>query len=294
MPRPDVIVKPQPWLWQPRFRPIRFLEIHATRGPTTPDKQFGATVNWMQSAGNGNPLQGWGSSCSYVLDRDGTLGIVLADDEMPKYSAGYGGAGSEWSIDEYGISYEWCQSPAQEEFTTAQYERGAVEFATKCRLYGIEPRILDEEVRTQKGPVNFSGFVRHDRCGNGYRLGKSDPGPKFRDADFVALVKERMNPAQPPVEEETMSSQEYKELRAAVDALQKKAAANVEFVQFEGFPQVYRVSGHTLEHAKDLASFDAQSDFAEVRVLKKGSADYATFARFNASFASLPREVGGL
>jgi hypothetical protein len=187
--RPDVIVKPQPWLWQPRFRALRFLEIHATRGATTPEKQFAATVNWMQSPANGGAAQGWGGSCSYVIDRDGTLGTVLADNQMPTYGAGYGGTGSEWSIDEYGISYEWCQSPAQEEFTTEQYERGAAEYAAKCRAYGIPALMLD--VQRQAGPVP-SGFVRHDRCENGRKLGKTDPGARFRDDDFIALVREKL------------------------------------------------------------------------------------------------------
>ncbi|HEX9841549.1 MAG TPA: peptidoglycan recognition family protein [bacterium] len=138
-----------------------------------------------------------------------------------------------------------------------------------CKKYGI--------------PADRAHIIGHYEVANN----RSDPGTLDIGA-IVADVQAKL------AEEETMSSQEYKELRAAVDVLQKKAAANVEFVQFEGFPQVYRVSGHTLEHAKDLAAFDAQSDFAEVRLLKKGSADYVTFARFNASFASLPREVGGL
>ena len=230
MVREDVIVLPQPWLWQPRFRAVRFLEIHATRGPTSPEQQFAATVNWLQSPGNGSEAQGWGSSCSYVIDRDGTLAVVLLDDEMPTYSAGYGGPGSEWSIDEYGISYEWCQSPAQEEFTTAQYERAAIEFAIKCVVFGIPPVMLD--IARQAGAVP-AGFVRHDRCENGRKLGKSDPGPKFRDDDFVALVRDVL------AEEEPMRAED---IDARVTELVNEARGiNARFVRADGQDEVWEI-----------------------------------------------------
>jgi hypothetical protein len=191
---PDVIVTPQPWLSAARTKPIRFLEIHATRGSTSPDAQFQATINWLQSPHNrargeaGQPAD-WGSSCSYIIGRDGRLARVLPDDRFPTYSAGYGGSGSTWSIDEYGISYEWCQSANQEEFTTEQYERAAIEYAAKSRVYGIPAVMLD--ITRQSGPVP-AGFVRHDRCENGRKLGKTDPGPRFREADFVPLVREKL------------------------------------------------------------------------------------------------------
>ena len=209
---PDVIVRPQSWLSAARTDAVRFLEIHATRGSVAPDQQFQATVNWMQSPNNkarderGNAL-GWGSSCSYIIGRDGRLASVLRDDRYPTYSAGYGGAGSTWSIDEYGISYEWCQSANQEEFTTEQYERAAIEYAGKCRMHAIPPVMLD--IPRQSGPVP-AGFVRHDRCENGRKLGKTDPGPQFRDNEFVDLVRQRLG------EEEDMFTDEDRRVLGAV------------------------------------------------------------------------------
>jgi hypothetical protein len=115
--------------------------------------------------------------------------VVLRDDQAPTYSAGYGDTRSEWSIDEYGISYEWCQSDKQEEFTTEQYERAAIEYAKKCRLYAVPVRLID--VRRQSGEVS-SGLVRHDRSENGRKLGKTDPGNRFREFDFLALTREKL------------------------------------------------------------------------------------------------------
>jgi hypothetical protein len=115
---PDVTVRPQAWLSAARTGAVRFLEIHSTRGAGSPQNQFQATNNWMQSPNNkarderGNAL-GWGSSCSYIIGRDGQLAHVLPDERFPTYSAGYGGPGSTWSVDEYVISYEWCQSANQ-------------------------------------------------------------------------------------------------------------------------------------------------------------------------------------
>jgi len=128
----------------------------------------------------------WGGSCSYILGRDGSLGAVLDDDQQPTYGAGFGGPGSTFAIDEYGIAYEWCQSQAQEPFTPQQYERGAREIAAKCHKYGIPPGMI--EIPVQSGTVP-AGIVRHDRCQNGYVLGKSDPGSAFDEKLFIGLVK---------------------------------------------------------------------------------------------------------
>ena len=72
--------------------------------------------------------------------------------------------------------------------------------AAKSRTYGIPPLMLD--IPRQVGPVP-AGFVRHDRCENGRKLGKTDPGPRFRENDFIALVREKLEPGRAPqVEEE--------------------------------------------------------------------------------------------
>lgn len=195
----DIRVTPQRWLWQPRQKPIRMIEIHATRGNTTPAKQKGAALNWVQSANNGSAAQGWGSSFSHVIGTDGSQGTVLDDNRMPTYSAGYGGAGSTYAIDEYAISYELAQSPAQEPFSDAIYDRLTTEVAIDCKKYGIPPVMI--EIPRQTGAVP-TGIVRHDKCENGTKLGKTDPGNQFDEARFIAQLKAKMAPPAPPPEPE--------------------------------------------------------------------------------------------
>ncbi len=180
----DVRVTPQPWLWKPRTKPIRFIEIHATRGDTTPEKQMQAALNWVQSPNNkqGRIAEPWGSSFSYVIGTDGSMGTVLDDNQMPTYSAGFGGVGSTYAIDEYGISFELAQSQAQEPFTDALYSRAVQEVTAKAQLYGIPLVFLD--IPLQRGEVP-TGLVRHDKCENGIKLGKTDPGAQFGEARFL-------------------------------------------------------------------------------------------------------------
>ena len=157
---------------------------------------MGAALNWVQSPNNvggrdasGNPE--WGSSFSYVIGTDGSMGTVLDDNQMPTYSAGYGGVGSTYAIDEYAISYECAQSQAQEPFTDAMYERLEAEVAAKCLKYNIPPVMVS--IMVQRGEVP-TGIVRHDRCENGIKLGKTDPGVQFNEVRFIAGVKAKMIP----------------------------------------------------------------------------------------------------
>jgi hypothetical protein len=178
---------PQRWLWVPRTRPIRFIEIHAVRGDTTPALQKQSALNWVQSPLN--KQDGWGSSFSHVIGTDGSQGTVLDDNQQPTYSAGFGGPNSTYAIDWYGISYELAQSPAQEPFSDAIYDRLAKEVAVDCLRYGIPPVMI--AVFDQSGAVP-TGIVRHDRCQNGRILGKTDPGDQFDEARFIRQLKAEM------------------------------------------------------------------------------------------------------
>jgi hypothetical protein len=194
----------QPWLWVRRQHTIQFLEVHATRGGGDPFSQFAATVGWMQSPNNrakdedGNLLD-FGGSCSYIIGRRGELAKVLDDDQQPTYCAGYGATlrPTGYAIDELGIAYEWCQTTALEEYSTEQYERGATEFARKSQMYSIPPMFLTPSVQSPPPPQTMRGAVRHDRCENGAKLGKSDPGAKFREVDFVELWRQKMKDTEP-------------------------------------------------------------------------------------------------
>jgi len=198
---PDTKVNPQRWLWVMRPKRIQMICTHATRGATTPSKQFGATVNWMESPNNvgarhpTGPLQGqpaWGSSCSAILDRNGDVGWVLLDNQSPTYGAGFGtlflpGNDPYW-VGEYASEWEWCQSANREDFTTAQYDRGALEYAKLCLKYDIPVVHLTLNHQVEPAP---RGLTRHDKTENGHKLGKSDPGTKFHEEDFEDLIRQK-------------------------------------------------------------------------------------------------------
>lgn len=184
----DRIVTPRAWLWKPRTYPIKIIEIHSTRGGTTsPAIDYLATGNWMENPNNGSAIKGWGSSCSFVLGPGGELTTVLQDNQMPTYSAGYGVSGPPigYSLDQYGISYEWAQPNINTPFSDAMYRRGAKEIAKKCVAYGIPPVFVTAFNQKEPAPA---GLIRHDRCENGTKLGKSDPGPQFNEAYFIQLL----------------------------------------------------------------------------------------------------------
>lgn len=198
---------PQRHLWVPRYQPVRFVEVHATRGNNTPESQYRATINWQQSPANNQG--GWGGSCSYVVGRRlDECAQILTDDQMPTYSAGYGGAGT-WSIDEFGISVELGQSPAGEAYTDWQYEALARICADAFINHGVPVQFV--EPWSQRGPVP-SGYVRHDRCENGVKLGKSDPGPAFDEARLIDRVHQILGQG-----EDDMFTEEDRERMKLID-----------------------------------------------------------------------------
>ncbi len=248
----DVRVTPQRWLWQPRTKPIRLIEIHATRGNTTPEKQKQAALNWVQSPRNVGNLDGarnidyanpeWGSSFSHVIGTDGSMGTVLDDNQMPTYSAGYGGVGSTYAIDEYAISYELAQSQAQEPFSDKLYDRLTTEVAIDCLKYGIPPVMIS--IMSQKGDVP-TGIVRHDRCENGIKLGKTDPGVQFNEVRFIAMLKANM--------EDDMTPQEVRNIVRAMKFHSEDREGN----QQESVTTISKWFGVLKEHQKDVDKHSA-------------------------------------
>lgn len=233
----DRIVTPNRWLWFPRYRPIRFIEIHSTRGGvnSSTENDYFATGNWMTNPNNGSSAQGWGSSCSRVLGPAGEMTFVLNDNQMPTHSAGYGRTGT-WSIDEYGKSYEWAQHIATVPYSDAMYRRGAKEIAKDCVTYGIPPvfiTIYDQAIQ----PVP-TGLVRHDRCENGTKLGKSDPGSPFNEAYFISLLKIEIalltTPIPIPPQEDDMT------LTTAQEEKLNRLLNDQVFVRPQGRSEVYR------------------------------------------------------
>lgn len=137
--------------------------------------------------------------------------IVLDDNQMPTYCAGYGGTGT-WAIDEYGKAYEWAQPNRDTPYSDAMYRRGAKEIALDCKANGIPPVFL--EIWDQRGPVP-TGLVRHDRCENGVKLGKSDPGAQFDEARFLSYLNAELQTS----EEDDMDAIQDERLKKIENAL---------------------------------------------------------------------------
>jgi len=152
--------------------------------------EYTATKNWFQSPNN-NAGGTWGGCASKIIGPNGELCIVLDDNQIPHYSAGYGGLGppTEFLVDDYAISYEFAQPNNGVAFTDAQYARGAIEIAKDCRNHGIPPVMLDlrPSALGQRYPVP-TGITRHDWTANGVKLVKTDPGKMWDDAKFIALL----------------------------------------------------------------------------------------------------------
>jgi hypothetical protein len=195
-------ITPAPQLFGPRSNPIRIILIHATRGLTASSAiDYSATKNWFRSSNN-NAGGTWGGCASSIIGPNGELCHVLNDDQIPHYSAGYGGLGppTEYLLDDYAKSYELAQPNDDVPYTAAQYERLAIEAAIDCKKYNIPATMLD--LRSQRYPVP-TGIGRHDRSANGVKLGKSDPGKMFDEERFIALLNKKL---QPQIEEEDMGA----------------------------------------------------------------------------------------
>lgn len=67
-----------------------------------------------------------------------------------------------------------------------------------------------------------TGFIRHDRCENGAKLGKSDPGPQFREDYFISLVEQRLRKPQPietqGEDDVALSQEDLDKIGAMIDA----------------------------------------------------------------------------
>lgn len=223
-----------PWLKGPRPPGCapRIVIVHATRGANTQAAQYAATKGWFNSTGNGSAAQGWGGCATIVIGQDGQLCRFMDEArEVPRFSAGYGSYSEPngWCADYWGLSMELAQSAAQEDFDPRTIERAALQTATWCKQYGIDP--VHRQYFDQRGAMPAqTGIVGHDELENGRKLGKTDPGPKFPWQQFMARVSFYMGTAPAPIEEEIMPR-----FNAVVPRLQ--GAATPQTVQVGEFDQ---------------------------------------------------------
>lgn len=195
---PDETIKPQPWLAVRRTKPIRLIVLHATRGNTTQELQYQATKNWLLSPDNNSG--GWGSSTNRIISHEGQQCIAWPDEMQPTWSAGYGGSGSVWAIDEYAISFELAQASLTQPYREATLDRAAQEVAALCLKYSIPPVWLDRVEQTGAVPTGITG---HESTDNGRHYGKTDPGVgvTFDTQAFIRRVESKLHPMGPAPEE---------------------------------------------------------------------------------------------
>jgi hypothetical protein len=206
---------PAPAAFTRRGRPggasnIHQIQIHATRGATTLDKQVQATENWFSSQPDKG---GWGSSADFVVGPDsresGKMVIVQFGNwirQFSSWSAGYGagGAATEWGAAEVGVAIEVAQ-PAR--FDGTNYLPGDSDVAFNNELMEAVAwlcnHINDELVKnggTRIPSVHLPywnqlrsnavprGYIGHDDLANGRKLGKTDPGKMWTWAHFIRLL----------------------------------------------------------------------------------------------------------
>ena len=269
-------ITPAPQLVKPRTGPIKGSVIHSTRGGTSsPEVDYSATKNWFTSPNNmarnsqGQPL-GYGGCASRIIGPAGEMTIVMPDDQMPTYSAGYGAIGPpvEFLVDQHYISYELAQPTINTPYTDPQIDRIAMEIALDAKTYGF-PIIMRDFRDDQTVPL--PGVTRHDRTANGRKLGKSDPGHMFPEVRFVTLARAYLE---------------------GVDDM--KVIAYI----LEGQPEQALLIGAHLEHVDSRTQLDALKriyqrrgvEWVEVAV-KKGSPDWNDLQQLGGHYDRLPRKL---
>jgi len=148
---------------------------HATRGIAGGNQWLG-TINWFASNSNGE--WNWGYT------------------ERANWSAGYGGSSiATFGADEHGISIEFAQSAALEDYTQAQIETAAKIAVFLNKEWGIPFKQLAYLNQRRDLPIS-KGWVGHEHTANGVKTVKSDPGSKF---PYSRIFKRAEELSKPPV-----------------------------------------------------------------------------------------------
>ncbi len=184
------LFSPQPWLRKQRTGDIKYIIIHSTRGPTTNELQYRATINWFSNPTNksGRAPFYWGSSADYVVGHTGLVAKANVNlrTSRANWSAGWGGEISAYPADRYGISIELAQATVNTPFTARQMAA----LIDLCRKLGVQFTIPPRRIRTltQNEPTIPRGYVGHEDTANGKKTGKTDPGPRFPWDWFIEEV----------------------------------------------------------------------------------------------------------
>ena len=158
------------------LRRPKIVVMHATRSGQvgfTDAQELGSTLNWFT-----NPN---GASANWVLSELERVRVVT-DDLIAWHSAYLNGR--SWGI-------ELTQPTIDRPFTDGHYDNLALVGQRYVRL-GVAPVWLNY----WDGDLEASGFVAHQDTKQGRESGKTDPGPKFDSARFIAGLEDDMDQAE--------------------------------------------------------------------------------------------------
>ena len=179
---PDQFVNLPDNRWNPRGDyPVNVIILHSTRGGSNSamEIQDEAAANWFKSPNSLAADGSWGASASAVIGHEGKVTWFMADDKYPSWSAGW--------VDVVGISFELAQNDVNTPFTSATLERIAIEAARLCHKYNLPTIRIPYLANADAGKVK--GIIGHEDTEQGRIAHKTDPGPQFPWAWFLARVK---------------------------------------------------------------------------------------------------------
>lgn len=154
------------------LRRPKIVVMHSTRSTIeahTDVQELGSTLNWFV-----NPD---GASAQWVLSEKERVRVVL--DGLIAWHSTYLN-GSSWGI-------ELTQPTIDRPFTDGHYVNAALVGRRYVSL-GVAPVWLDY----WDGDASASGFVAHEDTVQGRGSGKTDPGPEFNRARFIASLEDNM------------------------------------------------------------------------------------------------------
>lgn len=191
---------------------IKQFQWHATRGTARLDAQVQATENWFANPKNLEVGKGeWGGSADFVLGPDwranGEIVIVQFGhwwETFSSWSAGYGATADTWPAAPFGVAIEVAQSVALEPYSEETIDacvwlcRHVNEGLRTLGVAEIPPVILGRWEQNGWRDVP-AGHIGHDQLANGWKLGKSDPGPLFPYEEICRRLREADAPPPPPM-----------------------------------------------------------------------------------------------
>lgn len=175
-------VRQHDWKWTPRTQTISVELIHTTRGGSADNfSEYAGGMNWFISPNNRRQdapgQRDYAGIASRLVGAGGKMCVVMPDEMVPTFSAGH--------IDPIGVSWELAQPRIDSPFDPADLDRLVLEVGANCRQHSVPVRMIPFlSGDNHEAP----GIAFHDASANGIKWGKSDPGPLFDRAGFVALV----------------------------------------------------------------------------------------------------------